>query len=197
MDERTHFSHRVRIGGLVSRLRPALVGVALAIIAVFAVSAPASAHDTLVGSSPAAGEQLEAAPTEVVLTYNASILPDGAAVSVIDAEGTEWAAGEHVIETNTLTMPLEADMPEAGYLIEWRVVSSDGHPISGTIPFAVGDAEPLTEAPSDAAPTQPAGSDASLTLTITGIAFGIVVIGLVVVLVLARRKRANGPSNQD
>jgi copper resistance protein C len=180
-----------------SRLRLTLVALVLGVIATLGVAAPASAHDELVGSTPASGEQLDAAPVEVVLTYSAAINTDGAAVAVVDADGTDWAAGEHVIETNTLTFPLKADMPEAGYLIEWRVVSSDGHPISGTIPFAVGDAEPLTEAPTDAAPTQPAGSDASLTLAITGIAFGVVVIGLVVILVLARRKRANGPANQD
>ncbi|MDJ1113451.1 copper resistance CopC family protein [Microbacterium dauci] len=185
------------MGLTMRRLRAGLLGIALAAVAVVGVAAPASAHDELIGSTPASGEQLDAAPVEVVLTYSAAIATEGAAVTVVDAEGTEWAAGEHVIETNTLSFPLKADMPEAGYLIEWRVVSSDGHPISGTIPFAVGDAEPLTEAPTDATPTQPAGSDASLTLAITGIAFGVVVIGLVVILVLARRKRANGPANQD
>lgn len=106
-------------------------------------TAPASAHDELVSSSPAPDEQLAAAPTEVQLEFAAAVLDVGALVLVVDGAGTDWVAGTPAIEGTVVTVPLLPDLPEAGYQVRWRVVSADGHPISGFIPFTIGDAPPL------------------------------------------------------
>ena len=178
-----------------SYLRSVLAVAALTLVSVFAVAAPASAHDELVGSSPAADAKLDTLPSEIVLTYSAAIMTDGAAIAVIDADGADLTTGDPVIETNTLTVPIDASArsADAGYVVEWRVVSSDGHPISGTIPFTVGDGEPL---PDGAAPiaedsTADSGSNAALALTLTAVGLVLIVGVLAVVLVVARRK--SGP----
>lgn len=112
---------------------------------------PAAAHDELVASSPAAGAQLTDAPNEVTLTFSADVLTIGAAVIVVDGSGRDWVAGEPTVSSGTVTVPLDSGMPAAGYEIRWRVVSEDGHPISGLVPFTVGDAAPLQRTPSPTA----------------------------------------------
>ena len=123
------------------RPRTIAMGVLAAALAFFATSTAASAHDSLISSSPEEGQRLEAAPAEDSLRFTADVLPIGAAVIVSDAADRDWVSGEVVLVGDTVTAPLEACMPDAGYELRWRVVSSDGHPISGLIPFTVGDGE--------------------------------------------------------
>lgn len=130
-----------------SRIRVFAAGMLVAVVAVLASAAPASAHGQLVSSSPAAGERLTAAPEQVSLTFTDELLTlDGAGMTVlvIDVDGRDWVEGEPTVSGPTVTAQLAAGMPVAGYELRWQVVSSDGHPISGVIPFTVGDAEPLT-----------------------------------------------------
>lgn len=113
---------------------------------------PASAHDELVSSTPAAGDALDPAPSEISLTYSDNILEVGIEVSVTDAAGTQYVTEEPVVDGPTVTVALESDMPGGSYQAEWRVVSSDGHPISGTIPFSVTTPVPTEEATTSATP---------------------------------------------
>ncbi|WP_102192967.1 copper resistance CopC family protein [Microbacterium aurantiacum] len=124
---------------------------AVAVVAVLATTTPASAHDQLVSSTPSAGEQLASAPESVSLTFSGDLIVldasmTGALVMVVDESGDDWATGEVEVEGNVVTAQLEAGMPVAGYQVRWQVVSEDGHPISGVIPFTVGEAEPMVTA---------------------------------------------------
>ncbi|MFE7507848.1 copper resistance protein CopC [Promicromonospora sp. NPDC057488] len=123
------------------RTRPLVAGTAVAVVALLATAAPASAHDKLVSSDPASDQTLREAPATVSLTYSADVLDMGAAVVVTDGDGTDWVSDAPAIDGATVTAVLDADMPDGGYEIRWRVVSSDGHPITGIVPFAVGDGE--------------------------------------------------------
>ncbi|MFY9713510.1 MAG: copper resistance CopC family protein [Microbacterium sp.] len=123
----------------------------VAAVAVLATTTPASAHDQLVSSTPGAGEQLASAPTNVSLTFSGELIVldasmTGALVMVVDESGDDWVAGEVEVDGNVVTAQLEAGMPVAGYQVRWQVVSEDGHPISGVIPFTIGDAEPMVTA---------------------------------------------------
>lgn len=145
------------------RLRPLLLAVALAAAAVLAIAAPASAHDELLGSTPASGEALGSAPTEVTLTFSADVLTIGAAVIVADGEGKDWAAAAPAVDNGVVSVALVPALPAGGYEIRWRVVSQDGHPISGLIPFTVGGATPLTRTPAAAPPTDATDTTATAT----------------------------------
>lgn len=125
------------------RSRPLVAGLAVAVVALCATAVPASAHDKLISSDPASDQRLAEAPVEVSLTFSADVLDMGAAVVVSDAAGTEWVSAAPTVDGPTVTAVLDPGMPDAGYEIRWRVVSSDGHPISGVVPFTVGDGEPL------------------------------------------------------
>ena len=133
-----------------TRLVTAVAATSIVLGSTVVVAAPAAAHDELISSTPATDEQLAVAPESVTLTFSGEILPMGAAVVVADADGHDWADGEPERSDNVVTIALEPDMPDAGYEVRWRVVSEDGHPISGLVPFTIGDAEPLERAATDA-----------------------------------------------
>lgn len=133
-----------------------IVAALAAFLIIFATAQPASAHDEILTSSPAPGEQLDTAPEMIELRYSAELMDAGAIIMVLDETGKDWAIGDPVIDRETVSIPLEADMPVAGYEVRWRVVSSDGHPIDGAIPFTIGDADPfvgVVEATSEPTPT--------------------------------------------
>ena len=121
------------------RPRPFLAGLAVAVVAMLATAASASAHDRLISSDPAAGQSLTEAPDTVSLTFSADVLDVGAAVVVSDDGGTDWVSAAPTVDGTTVTAVLDPGLPEAGYQVRWRVVSSDGHPITGVVPFVVGD----------------------------------------------------------
>lgn len=135
--------------------RPRLLTPLLALLALVAVvlAPPAHAHDVLTGSEPADGAQLEAAPSELVLTFNNNLLDSAQAVVVTDASGTTVAEGSPVIEGPEATFALPA-LEAGAYTATWSVVSSDGHRIDGELGFTVGDgaAEPDTATTTEPGP---------------------------------------------
>lgn len=162
----------------------------------------ASAHEDLLRSTPAAGEQLDVAPTEVELEFTDEVLTVGAIVIVADANGDDWVAAEPILERSIVRVPLLDGMPDAGYEIRWRVVSADGHPISGLIPFTVGDAEPFSTGASDEGTGEGADNSDSETnqgdvdaglirIALIGAVGAALAVALFVVIeIIARRRRA-------
>lgn len=134
-------------------LRTAGTGALLALLVAVGAT-PAAAHDQLLDSSPTEGEHLDTAPTEVALRFSDEILTIGPAVVVVDSAGTRWTDGEPELDGPQVVTGLVDDLPDGSYEVRWRVVSSDGHPIAGIIPFTVGDAG---SAPA-AAPTSEPGT---------------------------------------
>lgn len=135
------------------RASSTLVAAVIAACALVAVTAvPARAHDELIASDPAAAQRLAAAPGSVSLSFSAEVLTIGAAVVVVDDSGQDWVDGPPKVREGVVTATLAPGMPDAGYEVRWRVVSSDGHPISGIVPFTVGEGRPLVrnDAASDA-----------------------------------------------
>ncbi|MFS0714539.1 copper resistance CopC family protein [Microbacterium sp. 2P01SA-2] len=169
-----------------------LVGLGLVLgLAAASPAMPALAHDELLASDPAADSVVAELPAEVTLTFSGVLIDeDGVnAISVTDAAGTELAEGTPVLDGTTATQTLTGDS-QGTVTVRWRVVSSDGHPVSGEFTFTAGDPA--------AAPTAPAGGTAE-TAPAEGLppVFWIVVsvvvvagvIALIVALVAASRRR--------
>ncbi|WP_016699547.1 copper resistance CopC family protein [Actinoalloteichus spitiensis] len=140
---------------VLSRPRALLLGAFVALCALLLPATPAFAHDQLLSSTPEAGERLDSPPSEVVMEFSGNVLAIGAAVIVVDEEGRDWAAGEPELDGTRVTVPLEEGMTDAGFEVRWRVVSSDGHPVSGIIPFTLGDGEPLAQGDGSAVEAEP------------------------------------------
>lgn len=162
-----------------SRLRMFVAATAVATVAILTVATPASAHDELLGSTPAPGEALATAPETVTLHFSADVMTMGAVIVVADADGVDWVDGSPQVEGTTVTARVRAGLPDAGYELRWRVVSGDGHPIAGILPFTVGDAAPLTREPATdaAAPSASVGATAPDQTTQDGGILRVVLIG--------------------
>ncbi|WP_368497971.1 copper resistance protein CopC [Herbiconiux sp. A18JL235] len=117
--------------------------------------APASAHDFLVSTSPAADTTVTDPLAEVSLTFNEPPLTDlqaGIAVEVRDATGAT-ASGALTIVNATLSVPF-TPTATGGYTVVWQTVSSDGHPVSGEYGF---DYQGPVSAGGESTGGQPAG----------------------------------------
>ncbi len=126
----------------VPQFRIAAAAVLIAIAAAVVPAAAASAHDQLLESSPTEGQRFERAPETVSLTFNSDVLTVGARVVVVDESGKDWVVGDTTLNGAVVTASMPDALPVGGYQVRWRVVSGDGHPITGVIPFTVGDAQP-------------------------------------------------------
>ncbi|GGA55171.1 copper resistance protein CopC [Pseudoclavibacter endophyticus] len=132
-----------RLARLAITLAAALLAAVIAAFTTLGAS-PASAHSQLVSSSPASDDSLDTPPSEVSLTFNEDLIDYGGAIEVVDADETDWSDGELTFTGPTVTVGLSADMPAGSYEVHWQVVSADGHPVSGVIPFTVDDASAET-----------------------------------------------------
>ena len=122
-----------------TRARLSLVAAAAA-CAALALPAVASAHAYLIRTAPAASVTLDAPPPSVALTFDEAVEPRFALISVTDVDAHSEAAGPlHRAAGNpdTLVVPLKR-LPEGWYLVYWRAISIDGHPVQGAFTFAVG-----------------------------------------------------------
>lgn len=128
-------------------LAATLAAVLLWAAASLVMARPAAAHDELTGSTPQNGAVLEAQPEEIVLEFSANVMDIGTTTQVLDRTGTDWAAGAPVLGGSEVTIPLQDDMPDGDYQLGWRVVSSDGHPIEGTIEFTLAAGNEPASAP--------------------------------------------------
>ncbi|MGH2971188.1 MAG: copper resistance protein CopC [Gaiellaceae bacterium] len=115
------------------------IAVAVAGIAL-AVPAAASAHAYLIKTVPAASVILNSAPSSVQLTYDEAVEPRFAIVSVTDVAAKSETTGpvtRSPSNPDTLVVPLK-HVGEGWYLVYWRAISVDGHPVQGAFTFAVG-----------------------------------------------------------
>jgi copper resistance protein C len=119
---------------------------------------PASAHNTLVSSTPSDGETVPRTPEAVVLVFDDSAIAMGAQVVVTGPSGPVQTGSPTVVD-NSARQPLAAGAPAGIYAVAWRVTSADGHPITGTFEFTAREAGG-GQAPQEANPPQapnPAG----------------------------------------
>ena len=117
------------------------LGRALAtVLLALALPASASAHAGLLATDPSASKTLPGPPTRVSLRYSEAVEPRFATIAVVNADGKIVTAGNpkrDPTDVQTLVVPLQRT-PQGWYLVYWRVISADGHPVRGAFTFAVG-----------------------------------------------------------
>lgn len=114
------------------------------------VAAPATAHTALLKITPYDGAQLSAAPTKVVLEFNEPVSRSFATVVVSTVAGVAVTRGKPTVLGAKVTQLLSPDLASGRYRVAYRLVSADGHPVSGESKFT------LTLPPA-ASPATPAG----------------------------------------
>ncbi|MGI5158785.1 copper resistance CopC family protein [Microbispora sp. CA-102843] len=171
----------------------------------------AQAHDALRSSNP--GKDAKATEVdEVELTFTSAVqFPK---VVVADSSGRKFVEGDARVDGGKVTQKLSETLPSGGYTIAYRVVSSDGHPITGEVPFRVvapatpaaatptavnsaasevvttpsAPAAPASE-PTEAGPPQAASTSGTSSTNVWLLVAGAVVLALAVFLLAGGRKK--------
>ncbi len=132
----TTSAHRRPLG---RRLTAGLLATVAALGLSLASAAPALAHDELVGVSGAFNADHTA--FDVTLSFNNKIMDIGEKSIVKGEDGKEIAVDPPKISDRDVVQSVPTPQEDQSVSIDWRVVSSDGHPIQGRaeIQFA-GDA---------------------------------------------------------
>lgn len=116
-----------------------VVAGAVGLVALVGLASPAFAHATLDDSAPKNGARLEEPPKEVTISFSESVEASQGAVRVYDSEGERLDSGKVSHRgAATVVAPLPK-LPDGGYVVTWRVISADSHPIRGAFTFLVGD----------------------------------------------------------
>jgi copper transport protein len=103
------------------------------------LAGPASAHAELLETHPGNGQRLAEAPAEITLRFGESvgIIPGG--LRLINADtGDEVSTPDPKSAGDTVRWPMPDDLPDGVYLVSWRVISADSHPVAGAFRFGIG-----------------------------------------------------------
>lgn len=182
-------------------------------LALVVAAETASAHNVLVSSDPADGATLDRVPTQVELVFDQPVQKQFGQVSVLSTDGSDWVAAAPSVVDATVTVALRPLEQTGDYVIAYRLVSADGHPVSGELTFTVtADAlglaptvepsasEPTTEADDQEVRTSESGTDRDGD-NASGPAWALIApVALLAVLVAAivgRRLRTGGRGEED
>jgi copper transport protein len=102
-----------------------------------------SAHAYIIKSFPVDNQNLHQPPQNVSIEFSEEIQPSFHFMQVIDQNGKRVDQGNEHIESNNpkiLKTNVKPNLPVGIYTIKWKIVSADGHPVDGVIPFQIGKA---------------------------------------------------------
>jgi methionine-rich copper-binding protein CopC len=148
---------------------------------------PAHAHTSLVSSDPTQGSRTEKVPERIVLTFSedlrqpseASLLVDGAALTA-----------EIKVDGPRVVLVPPADAAAGSYEVNYRVVSTDGHPVTGTLEFTVGPEDAVAKDDTSAtAAEEPAQDEGSVWTSplLLGVLVAAVALGAAALLLVRGR----------
>lgn len=112
----------------------AALAAALAVLSASVTVSPAAAHAQLVRAEPSDGTVLQAAPPTFILTFNEPVSPLVMKLVRPSGQVSIQSAESHGNSVVMLPPPLD----HGTHVLSWRVVSSDGHPIAGSVVFSIG-----------------------------------------------------------
>jgi copper transport protein len=147
--------------------------------------ASAAAHATIVRTTPADTAVLRTEPRTVSLTWSEPVDLGAHAVRLLDGAGRELRTAPPRHHGATAVLALPRGLARGTYVVAWRVVSADSHPVSGAFSFSVGAPSAVVFSPHD--------SVGAVVRTLDGIGRAVAFLGLALLLgaaVLRRRSRA-------
>ena len=128
----------ITTGASTPRRRPALrIGLVAVLTALAAAgfAGPAAAHDVLISSDPADGSTVQTAPATVTLTFDQPVQNFEPVVTMTGPDGQSYQSGSPTVDSTVVTSAV-GEITQAGeYVIAFRVVSADGHPVTGEVKF--------------------------------------------------------------
>ncbi|EWC58330.1 Copper resistance protein D [Actinokineospora spheciospongiae] len=132
----------------------------VALLALVGLAGTAFAHNQLVGSNPADGSSVAVGPKQVELTFDQPVQA-GENLNTIVVVGPDgkgrWQDGAAVVKSNVVSVGLRELGPAGTYTIGYRILSADGHSVTGELKFDLTTAGTGTPAEATADAAAPAG----------------------------------------
>ncbi len=152
MSRSAHAGHRfVRRAGALAG------GLAAALIALTAVAPAASAHATLLFTSPAADAAVPVSLKAITLTFDEPVTLVGPPVTLTGVDGNKIGVGpaRQSRGRSVVAVPVTARLGDGVYTVAWQVISADGDPVGSSFIFAVGPAPAALGSAAAAQPSTP------------------------------------------
>ena len=118
-----------------NRTAISLVCAVLMALACMMQASSAFAHASLIASEPANDAVLASSPARLTLTFNEPVTPLVMRLIAYD-DAIEFA--NVTTDGSQLVLTPSRMLTDGAYILNWRVVSADGHPVGGAVVFAVG-----------------------------------------------------------
>jgi len=97
---------------------------------------PAQAHASLLSATPAEGVTIFEPPKSITLNFNEPVSP--LAMRLVRPNGKAEVLSAVRAENSTVVITAPQMQEQGSYVLSWRVISADGHPVGGVVPFALG-----------------------------------------------------------
>jgi copper transport protein len=121
-----------------------LLAAGIALVALLVLAAPAGAHAVLEQTSPAAGQAYSTAPTTISLSFDEHVQVGLGGIRLFDANSHRIDIGPptQVGDSKVVTVSVPK-LKDGTYVVTWRVISADGHPVENAFTFSVGEPSKL------------------------------------------------------
>ena len=119
-----------------------------------ASASPAHAHTALESSTPSNNQSIEFMPTELSATFDEDLIEiEGEVVNALELQSSDGAI--YALSAATIAGPVvsakvgDGEYPAGDYLLKFRVVSADGHPVTGEISFSTQSVTTIGSTPAE------------------------------------------------
>jgi methionine-rich copper-binding protein CopC len=169
-----------RFAGLAAVVVAALLGTVV-------LASPVAAHSVLLSTVPATAGNVASAPAAVVLNFNEQPQGRFSTIHVTGPDGQRRDSGPVRVVNDAVSESLGGTRPAGTYIVDWRVISADGHPVSGQFSFTAAAAGTALAARQVVDTTTKSSSNSTAIIVIVVVVVVLVLVGLF--LFLRRRKR--------
>ncbi len=120
---------------------------AAALIGLLGLVGPAAAHSNQVATDPLDGATLAVLPQAVTVSLDEKPMAVGHGLVVTGPDGTRVSADLPELVGHSLRVPIVSTGPAGVYTVGYRVVSADGHVVTGSFRFTVTSGRPAEPVP--------------------------------------------------
>ncbi len=136
------------------KIQRAFLLIALSIPLIAISASPANAHTSLELSTPSDNQSIEFMPAELSASFDEDLIEiEGEVVNTLElesADGTKYVLSAATIAGPTVSASAgDGEYPAGDYLLKYRVVSADGHPVTGEIRFSTQSLTTIGSVPAD------------------------------------------------
>ncbi len=120
---------------------------ALVVALVALLAAPASAHASLLSTDPSSGGVYDSPPKAITLRFSEGVEVSLGGIRVYTSDRDRVVTGkpEHPNGQQSVVTTSLPKLDKGTYVVTWRVVSADSHPIDGAYTFQVGAKATLSD----------------------------------------------------